>query len=322
MAIEKRCQSRRDWLRRAGRNGLSACAWAGAGWLLPLPLRAASAPYFERRHLMGTAVDITVAQGPSMAVAEAAAAAFAEMSRLAAMMSRHDPDSLLSALNRDAGRRERTVTPEMMAVLQSALEVSARSRGAFDIRIGRLTPGPGGWQGTAVPDEQDVNRVLICIKKSSFKLDLIKRTAYIEDAGIQLDLGGIAKLPILAAGMGTLAARGYQGVMINGGGDVLASARADGRAWRIGLRDPARPQSLCGVLPLHQGVAASSGDYERFVMHQGRRYHHIVDPRNGRPTQGVAGVTLVADHLHQVNGLGCAVMAAGPHGGPGCSHSC
>ena len=265
--------------------------------------------------MMGTRVDITVAQNPSKAVAEAAAAAFAEMSRLAAMMSRHDAGSVLSALNRAAGRRRLAVPPEMMAVLESALDVSARSHGAFDIRMGRLTPGPGGWEGGAIPSIRAVNRVLICVKEYSFKLDSKSGTAYIEDADIQLDLGGIAKLPILAAGMDVLAAYGIKGVLINGGGDVLASARVDGRAWRIGVRDPARPQSLCAVLPLHQGVAASSGDYERYVMHEGRRYHHIIDPRNGRPTRGVHGVTLVAEHVHQINGLGSAVMAAGPLAG-------
>lgn len=284
--------------------------------LLPLPVQAATAPRRWRRPLMGTWIDITVADGNGSAAASAVAAAFDEMARLAAMMSRFDPTSRLAALNRAAGRTGVAVPPEMLQVLLSAQALSARTGGAFDITVGRLTRGPGGLQTHEVPADDAVARALKHIDAQHLKIDTFRQTARIDDALTQVDLGGIAKLPILAAGLKTLGEHGVRGALVNGGGDVLASARADGQAWRVGVRDPSSPGRLLAVLPIFAGVAASSGDYERFVMHQGRRYHHVIDPRTGRPTRAVSGVTLVADRVDQVNGLGAAVMVAGPRQGP------
>ena len=78
------------------------------------------------------------------------------------------------------------------------------------------------------------------------------------------------------------------------------------------MRDACQPERLLTVLPLDQGVVASSGDYERFVTRAGQRVHHIIDPASGRPTAGLAGVTLVAEQLDAVNALGPAAMVAGP----------
>ena len=291
-------------------------------WLIPLPTLAAAAPHQARRPLMGTWVDITVADAAWPGVAEAVAAAYDEMSRLAALMSRFAPDSQLTAINHAAGRAPVVVAPEVMQVLRSAQQLSARTGGAFNIAVGRLTPGPGGLRDGDIPDDAAVHMALRHAQPQRLKLDLRRCTAYVDDALTRLDLGGIAKLPILQKGLDILTSRGVHGVMINGGGDVLASARRDGRPWRIGVRDPAQPAQLLALLPLHAGVVASSGDYERYVMHDGQRYHHIIDPRTGRPTRGVRGVTLVAEQVADVNGLGTAAMVAGPSRGPALLQRC
>lgn len=284
--------------------------------LLALPARAADATAVWRRAMMGTRVDIVVADRASPALSAAVEAAWAEMARLSAMMSRFDPASRLSALNRAAGARRVAIPPEMAQVLRLAQRLSARTGGGFDVTVGRLTAGPGGLSAGEVPDEQTVADALRHIRPQHLVLDADGRSALIDDPATRIDLGGVAKLPILDAGLQLLSARGIDGAMINGGGDVVASARADGRAWRIGIRDAAHPQRLLSVLPLVAGVVASSGDYERFVMHDGRRYHHIVDPASGRPTRGLSGATLVADQVDQVNGLGTAAMVAGAANAP------
>lgn len=282
--------------------------------LLPLPVFAVTAPLVVRRPLMGTWVDVTVADAARPGAQRAVADAFAEMQRLAGLMSGFDPHSQLSVLNRAAGRRAVQVPPEMMAVLQQACALHARTSGAFDATVGRLTPGLAGSGDTTVPDERALRFALSHVGIGHLKLDPQRHAAWLDDPMTQLDLGGVAKLPILEAGLEVLRASGVRGAMVNGGGDVLASARPDGRPWRVGIRDAAAPQRLLGVVPLREGVVASSGDYERFVMHDGVRYHHIIDPGTGRPTRGIHGVTLVADHAIEVNGIGTAAMVAGPQG--------
>jgi FAD:protein FMN transferase len=146
-------------------------------------------------------------------------------------------------------------------------------------------------------------------------LDERRNTAYLARRGMRLDLGGIAKLYILQAGLDALQERGVRSALVNGGGDVVAvSARGDA-PWRVGIRDPRRPDRLLATLDVRSGFVASSGDYERFFVDGGRRWHHVLDPRTGQPTEGVRGITLVGETLEAVNGLGTAGMVLGPRAG-------
>ncbi len=146
-------------------------------------------------------------------------------------------------------------------------------------------------------------------------LDERAGTAYLRQSGMALDLGGVAKLPILEAGMKTLQRHGVEYALINGGGDVLILGQLHGRAWRVGLRDPHAPERMLGMLELKgQAIVASSGDYERFFMANGERQHHILNPATGRPTHGPRGVSLLARDAASVNGLGTAIMVLGSKG--------
>ena len=101
--------------------------------------------------------------------------------------------------------------------------------------------------------------------------------------------------------------------MINGGGDVMVTTQ--GRPWRVGIRNPLRPDTLFAVVELQRGFVVSSGDYERYFIRDGKRYHHILDPRTGFPTQGPRGVTLISQDMESVNGLSSAIMVMGARRG-------
>lgn len=272
-----------------------------------------SAPTVQRdaRMLMGTRVDITVEHHDLRLGRQAIDAAFAEMQRLSDMMSRYRADSLVSALQRRAGGRPLAVPAEMMAVLKMAAAVSERTRGAFDVTVGAFS----GWNfepgRTAIPDAKKLASERQFVNHKDLVLDEVSMTAHLRRRGMLVDLGGIAKLPILGTGLETLKRHGMANMLINGGGDVLAHGQLQGRDWRVGIRDPRAPEKLLGVIHLSQGIVASSGDYERCFDRDGRRYHHILDPRTGNPTTGPHGVTLVSRTLDAVNGLGAAIMVAG-----------
>ena len=238
------------------------------------------------------------------------------MERLAALMTRYHPDSTISALHRAAGRHPVPVPAEVLAVLQAAQAIAVQTHGAFDATVGALP-----WQfGTAeqhLPSAQDIDAQRRLVGYRGLVIDAKAGTAFLQQRGMALDLGGIAKLPILEAGMRTLRAQGVEHAMLNGGGDVLVAGRLQGRPWRVGLRDPRAPERLLGVLALEgQAIVASSGDYERFFMAQGERQHHILNPATGRPTQGPRGVSLLARDAASVNGLGTALMVMGSAAAP------
>ncbi len=276
---------------------------------------AQAAELRETRPLMGTVVDITLEGPDADRLKPALEAAYQEMSRLSDMMNHYSPTSVVSAINMAAGIQPVAVPPELMQVLQMARGVSDRTHGAFDITIGSLR----GWRFNptqpAMPTPEQVAQQLPNIDYRALRLDKAAGTAYLERQGMRIDLGGIAKLYILDAGIRVLRRQGVANAMINGGGDVAVMGATHGHPWRVGIRDPLQPDRLLGVVSVSRGLVASSGDYERYFERDGRRYHHIIDPKTGYPTQGPHGVTLVADDLARINGLGAAIMVMGAASG-------
>lgn len=268
------------------------------------------------RPLMGTQVDI-VAEGPDgPLLRQAVDRAYAEMHRLEALMSRFQPQSLVSRISLAAGITPVAVPPEVMAVLQGAQRVSALSRGAFDVTVGAFRSWNFGPGEKVVPAAQELARQRPLVDARGLVLDARAGTAFLARQGMALDLGGIAKLPILEAGLRVLRSEGVESALVNGGGDVLTLGRWQGRPWRVGLRDPRAPERLLGVVAVDgAGVVASSGDYERCFFYEGQRQHHVLNPRTGRPASGVHGVSLVARDVTAVNGLGAALMVQGPQVG-------
>lgn len=283
---------------------------AGVFWLAPQGVCAATVS--QQRTLMGTQVDLRVHHADTATAQRAVDAAWQEMQRLEAMMSRYVPGNALSAIQAAAGIQPVSVPPELFAVLQAAHKVSAASLGAFDVTVGSLQDWdfrPGHYQA-ASPQSVALQLPLVN-QRTGLVLDAQHRTAFLRRQGMRLDLGGIAKLPILQAGMHVLQDHGVSSAMLNGGGDVIVRGGNQGAPWRIGVRDPRDPAQLLGTIALHTGVVAASGDYERCFEHAGTRMHHILNPRTGYPSTGPRGVVLVAREASTVNGWGAATMVAG-----------
>lgn len=264
---------------------------------------------------MGTVVEIAAEGPPEAALRAAVGAAYREMARLVDMMSHYDPKSVVSAINDNAGARPVAAPLELMEVLAMAQRVSERSGGAFDITVGALR----GWRFRAgdprLPSRGEIAAQLAKVDYRKLVLDRRAGTAFLTERGMRIDPGGIAKLYILHAGMRVLRRHGVARAMVNGGGDVEVVAPEASRPWRIGVRDPRARDRLLGALELHRGFVVSSGDYERYFIRNGKRYHHILDPRTGFPAEGPHGVTLVSTELEAVNGLSVAIMVLGKRAG-------
>lgn len=279
------------------------------------PSRAADARVqHEVQAALGTRVTVTVAHASPALRREALDAAWRVLREREALMSRYVRGNPLQALAEQAGRPGwRAVPAPLLQVLQAAQSVSAFTDGAFDATVGAYRD----WQfGPDAPphvvSEARLRTQRPAVDWRALQLDVAQGRARLARAGMALDLGGIAKLPILHDAMAQIAAHGIADAMIDGGGDVLCRGQLIDRPWRVGVRDPLAPQRLLGVVSLNDGIVASSGDYERGFDEGGRRWHHVLDPATGWPTRGVRGVALLADRVEDVNGLGSAIMVAGP----------
>jgi len=307
---------RRQCLRRLahGAGGLQLMAWGAAA--MPVLARGAATSWQESRVLMGTRVDLSVSAVPAALARVAMARAWDRMAALAAMMSRFEAGNPLDQLASLAGRGQVLPVPrELAAVLQAALQRAQDSGGRYDPTVGSYQ----GWDfrpGMAQrPHDIERQSQRHLSSWRHLKLDLRQQQASLDRAGVRLDLGGAAKLPILEAGLEALRSEGIRHALINGGGDILSLGQAEaGRPWRVALRDPREPARWLGVLdlPSDSAVLAASGDYERCFEYQGRRFHHILDPRSGEPSQGLRGLALLGRSVAALNAWGPAMMVAGP----------
>ena len=264
---------------------------------------------------MGTVVSVVVAGLSRDAADRAADAAFREMRRVESLMSTYLPDSDLSRLNAAAGRGWRAVHPEVAAVIREGLRVARLSGGAFDPSV---YPVWALWrfeEGSRPPAPEALHRALAHVDYRNVEVDERGRVRLAEP-GTALGLGGIAKGYAVDRALAVLRRSGASGAMVNAGGDLAVWGRpAPDRPWRVGVRDPRNPRGLLGTLSVETGAVATSGDYERFFVWKGVRYHHILDPRTGMPARGCRSVTVLHTSAMTADALATAVFVLGPRRG-------
>jgi thiamine biosynthesis lipoprotein len=265
---------------------------------------------------MGTYVVIS-AEGPGAdrAVEEAVAVLQEIHEHLTPSGKRSD----LAALAAAPGRKT-PVSAHLIKVLEIADEVNRISGGALDPSVGPLLR-LWGFDGvspprTAPPTAREVREALSLTGWDDVIWDAAGLTATLERPGMALAVGAVAKGYAVDEAARALAETGVERAIIDAGGDLyLLGTRASGEPWRVAVRHP-REEGFLGVLELPGDVAVTtSGDYERFFLHDGRRYHHILDPTTGWPVSGVVSVTVVAPTAAEADALATALFVMRPERG-------
>jgi thiamine biosynthesis lipoprotein len=243
---------------------------------------------------------------------------FAEFDRLENLMSVWKAGSDVVRINQAAGVAPVTVSAETLDVLKTARQASEWTGGKFDVTFGALS---GLWkfdhdQDNVIPDMDAVRRRLPLIDYRAIQIDAAAGTVFLARQGVSVHLGGIGKGYAVDRGAGILRRQGLRDFMIQSGGDVYVAGLKDGRPWRLGIQDPRGPANRTfAELDLSDGTFSTSGDYERFFMKDGRRYHHLLDPATGEPARGARSVTIVADRSVIADVLSTGVFILGPEAG-------
>jgi len=246
------------------------------------------------------------------------AAVFAEFDRLESLMSVWREGSDIQRLNAAAGAAPVAVSPDTLAVLRQARQVSEWSRGKFDVTFGALADL---WrfdhdQDNRVPDMDEVRRRLPLIDYRALRIDDPPGTAFLTRAGMRAHLGGIGKGYAIDRAAAILGERGFRDFMIQAGGDMYVAGKKAGRPWRLGIQDPRGPANRTfAAIDLTDSTFSTSGDYERSFVKDGIRYHHIIDPSTGEPARGCRSVTILTDRAIVADGLSTAVFLLGPKDG-------
>jgi FAD:protein FMN transferase len=287
--------------------------------LLPLLLfslwswhREDSQQLSRSRIIMGTVVEITVLDGGAGNLSAIIDAAFTEMARVETLMSPYLPDSDVARLNRSEAPL--AVAPETAAVIRQGLKIAAASHGAFDLTLGLLKALWNFESGAPLlPSDEAIGAALAGIGPTA--LSLAGTTVSKSDARLAVDLGGIAKGYAVDQAVAILRQHGIQQASVNAGGDLRLLGDRQGRPWRIAIQHPRQPEQLLAIIPATDQAVVTSGDYERFFLAEGRRYHHLLNPHTGFPANACRSVTVVAAEAMLADALATAAFVLGPIAG-------
>ncbi|MBL4847398.1 MAG: FAD:protein FMN transferase [Planctomycetes bacterium] len=277
----------------------------------------AKRPLEHRVHtgsVMGTSLKIEAFGPDGKALEEAIAAAVAEIKRVEDVFTTWRP-SPLNRLNDAAGKGPHPMTKEELRLIGRSLEIGRLTEGAFDVTfagVGKLwnfkkTP-------PKVPTKDEIKVALARVDYRKVQLDLEAGKATLPK-GMRIGLGGIAKGYGVDRAMAVLMKRGIRHAVVNAGGDLKALGKKRGKAWEIAIKHPRDRERVIAVLPVSNVCVVTSGDYERFYLHEGKRYHHILDPRTGYPSTGCMSATVTAPDAAFADALATAMCVLGPKKG-------
>lgn len=270
------------------------------------------------RQVMGTFAHILVIADSPQQGHSAIEAAFAEIRDIESRMSDYDPNSLLSQVNREAFAAPVPVDDDLFEVLAASLHYSRLSGGAFDISVG---PVVQLWRQAKItgqaPTPEQLQQAQQAVGWQNLMLDDDPRTVRFAKDGMFLDLGGIAKGFAVDKALDILRTAGLKGGMVDIGGNLRCFGMPPHNAthWLIGLQDPIHPENVLLRLKMDDRAVATSGDYQRFVIIDGQKHSHIVNPATADSARDLSSVTIITDTAMAADALATAVSVLGTEKG-------
>ena len=266
--------------------------------------------------LMGTLVFVTAVADDRAVAQRAAAAGLAEIRRLEHLLSTWIDTSELSRVNSMAGRSPVRVSAETYELLDRSLRIAVLTGGGFNIAIGPAVEAWGFSKSPRIPPERTLESVRSLVELSRVRLDREAQTVFLERGGMRLDVGGIGKGFAADLAAEVMRAAGAKAGVVALSGDIKTFGRMpDGERFLFGIQHPRREGEVLGRLELENEAVSTAGDYQRFFMKDGERYHHILDPSTLHPARSCQSVSVIAKEGVMADGLDTGVFVMGPDRG-------
>ena len=264
----------------------------------------------DARAKMGTEVSVFLWHDDPVEGDRALEAVFAEIDRINALMSTYVEESRISEVNRDAASRWVPAGAELFEIILRSLDISVLTRGAFDITYDSVGQHYDFRAGER-PDTATIEDELVKIDYRLVETNSRASSVRFAREGVRINLGGIAKGYAVERGVQVLARRGVRHARVTAGGDTRLLGDRRGQPWVVGVRDPNDEDQVTIRIPLEGEAISTSGDYERFFIEDGTRYHHIIRPSTGEPASGVRSATIVGPDAVITDALSTSVFVMG-----------
>lgn len=267
--------------------------------------------------LMGSRFDISIVAKDSAAAEGYIDMVIAEVSRIENLISDWRPYTQVSQVNQNAGIKPVKVDKEVFELTERALQLSRITNGAFDISFAamdRIWKFDGSM--TEMPTAAAIKKSVEKVGYKNIVLDKKNSTVFLKLKGMKIGFGALGEGYAADKCRKMMLAKGVQAGIVNGSGDMNAwGKQPDGTDWAIGITNPMDKEELFAVVPLHDGAVVTSGSYEKFVIFDGKRYAHIINPATGYPATGLCSVTVFGPSAEQANGFSTSIMVLGKEKG-------
>lgn len=267
--------------------------------------------------LMGSRFDITIVADDSLTAEQNIDTVIHEVSRIENLISDWIPSTQVSQVNSNAGIRPVKVGKEVFDLTVRALALSRLTNGAFDISFAamdRIWKFDGSM--TEMPSPETIKKSVAKVGYQNIILDSVNSTIFLKLEGMKIGFGALGEGYAADRCRDMMLARGIKAGIVNGSGDMSTwGKRPDGMDWNIGITNPFQDNKLFAVMPLHQSAVVTSGSYEKFVVFDGKRYAHIINPATGYPATGLCSVTVFGPSAERANGFSTSLMVLGKRAG-------
>ncbi|KQO20573.1 thiamine biosynthesis protein ApbE [Flavobacterium sp. Leaf82] len=263
--------------------------------------------------LMGGRFDITIVAKDSLTAEQNIDEVIAEITRIENLISDWKPDSQVSQVNQNAGIKPIKVDREVFELTKRAIQFSEATKGGFDVSFAamdRIWKFDGSM--TEMPSAEAIKKSVEKVGYKNIILDSVQSTIFLKLKGMKIGFGALGEGYATDKCRNMMLAKGIKAGIVNGSGDMTAwGKQPNGKDWNIGMTNPFHPDTLFAVIPLNNGAVTTSGSYEKFVVFNGKRYSHIINPATGYPATGLCSVSVFGPNAETANGLSTSLMVLG-----------
>lgn len=267
----------------------------------------------KKLSMLGSPFEITVIAKDTVEGNYFADLAVAEVKRIENQISDWIPTTQISEINRNAGKKAIKVDDEVFELVQRAIKISKLTNGAFDISyasMDKIWKFDGSMK--EMPSPEAIKKSVEKIGYHNIILDENQKTIFLKLEGMKLGLGGIGQGYIADKVKALLQSKGCSSGIVNVSGDINTwGKQLDGKPWTIGIINPMNKNKVFATFPIEDSAVETSGSYEKFVMFNGIRYSHIIDPRTGYPATGIVSVSVFAKQTEVADALATGIFVLG-----------
>jgi thiamine biosynthesis lipoprotein len=270
--------------------------------------------YKKAMRLMGNRFEISVVCKDALWAEECIDNAVKEISRIEQLLTTFNDSSQTAQINFNAGIQPVKVDKEVFDLICRSIKISSLTQGAFDITYGSIDKSLWNFDTkmTALPDKDTAKKMIRLIDYHNIILDEKACTVFLKEKGMRIGFGGIGKGYAADKAKYMLQQKGIAGGVVNASGDLTAwGTQPDGKPWTVGIADPELKHLPFSFLNVSNMAVATSGNYEKYAVINGKKYSHTIDPKTGYPVTGIKSVTIISPTAELSDAMATPVMVMG-----------